>query len=259
MMEFMATNYGKTYAPNTRETVRRYSMHQFLQAGIAAANPDDPSRATNDPRWVYQAEASFLDLVRSFGTVAWDNNLGTYLASVETLQKRYAGEREMRLIPVTLPDGTTFTLSPGGQNLVVAPIIAEFCPRFTPGGVVLYVGDTSEKFAHLDRDGLAALGVRIEEHGKMPDVIVHHRDKGWLVLIEAVTSHGPMSPKRQQELRALFKDAKVPLVFVTAFLTRQAMTRYLSEIAWETEVWVAEAPSHMIHFNGERFLGPYPV
>jgi hypothetical protein len=35
------------------------------------------------------------------------------------------------------------------------------------------------------------------------------------------------------------------------------MSRYLGEIAWETEVWVADAPSHLIHFNGERFLGPY--
>jgi hypothetical protein len=122
---------------------------------------------------------------------------------------------------------------------------------------VLYVGDTSEKFAHVDRAGLAALGVTIEEHGKMPDVVVHYGEKNWLVLIEAVTSHGPVNPKRRQELRELFADSTAPLVFVTAFVNRQAMVRYLGDIAWETEVWVADAPSHLIHFNGERFLGPY--
>lgn len=257
MMKFMEDHFGKTYAPNTRETVRRHTVHQFLQAGIIVANPDDPTRPTNSPKAVYQAEPTFLELVRTFGTSAWEEKLRRYLTSIETLQKRYASERLMECIPVTLADGTAFTLSPGGQNVLVQQIIAEFCPRFTPGGTVLYVGDTAEKFAHFDRAGLEALGVRVEEHGKLPDVIVHYQAKGWLVLIEAVTSHGPVNPKRREELRNLFKTSKVPLVLVTAFPSRQVMVRYLGEIAWETEVWVAEAPTHMIHFNGERFLGPH--
>ena len=85
----------------------------------------------------------------------------------------------------------------------------------------------------------------------------HSPEKNWVVLIEAVTSHGPIGPKRHNELKDLFKMAKAGLVFVTAFLTRRTMTKYLSEIAWETEVWIAEVPSHIMHFNGERLLGPY--
>ena len=130
-------------------------------------------------------------------------------------------------------------------------------PRFAPGGKVLYLGDTDEKLLHFDREALAELGVSVEEHGKMPDVVVHYTNKNWLLLIEAVTSHGPVDPKRMGELKALFKESKAGLVFVTTFLTRKAMIGYLDEIAWETEVWVAESPGHMIHFNGERFLGPY--
>ncbi len=97
----------------------------------------------------------------------------------------------------------------------------------------------------------------IDSHGKMPDVVVHHVKKNWLVLIEAVTSHGPVDGKRRDELGRLFAGSKAGLVFVTAFLDRAAMVRYLADISWETEVWVADAPSHLIHFNGERFLGPY--
>jgi BsuBI/PstI restriction endonuclease domain len=126
-----------------------------------------------------------------------------------------------------------------------------------PGGHVLYVGDTDEKFVVHDRESLAELGIVIERHGKMPDVVVHHLANSWLLLIEAVTSHGPGNPKRHFDLQQLFASSSVPLVFVTAFLTRKAMARFLSEISWETEVWCADAPSHMIHFNGERFLGPY--
>jgi hypothetical protein len=91
----------------------------------------------------------------------------------------------------------------------------------------------------------------------MPDVVIHHTEKGWLLLIEAVTSHGPIDPKRRGELKRLFGASKAGLVFVTAFLTRKAMLPYLDELSWETEVWVAESPTHMIHFNGKRFLGPY--
>ena len=147
-------------------------------------------------------------------------------------------------------------MSPGGQNILVAEILAEFCPRFTPGAKIIYVGDTDDKWAHFDRELLDSLGVTIEAHGKMPDVVVFHEEKGWLVLIEAVTSHGPVNPKRREELSVLFNQSTAGLVFVTAFLTRRAMARYLEEISWETDVWAAEDPSHMIHFNGERFLGP---
>lgn len=122
---------------------------------------------------------------------------------------------------------------------------------------MIYIGDTAEKFAYFEKEALQSLGVIVDEHGKMPDVVVHYLQKDWLVLIEAVTSHGPVNPKRHYELRELFRGSKSGLVFVTAFLTRRDMVRYLGDIAWETEVWVAEAPTHMIHFNGERFLGPH--
>lgn len=163
----------------------------------------------------------------------------------------------MQKIPLPIKEGHVVALSPGGQNVLIEKIIPEFCPRFTPGGKLIYVGDTADKFAYFDKEALADLGVKVDEHGKMPDVVIHHVEKDWLVLIEAVTSHGPVNPKRHSELKELFRESRIGLVFVTAFLTRRDMIKYLGEIAWETEVWVAETPTHMIHFNGERFLGPY--
>lgn len=99
--------------------------------------------------------------------------------------------------------------------------------------------------------------MEIDPHGKMPDVVIHYVERNWLILIEAVTSHGPVNLLRHNQLRDLFAGSKVGLVFVTTFLDRRAMREYLPEIAWETEVWVADAPEHLIHFNGARFLGPY--
>ena len=91
----------------------------------------------------------------------------------------------------------------------------------------------------------------------MADVVIYYPGKNWLILVEAVTSHGPVDGKRHDELKNLFANSSAGLVFVTAFPNRSLMARYLSEIAWETEVWTADAPSHLIHFNGVRFLGPY--
>jgi len=258
MMEFFGKHYGKVYAPNTRETVRRQTIHQFLDAGIVAINPDEPERPTNSGKTVYQIEAGLLELLRTWGTPEWEKGIKTYLSSVGTLKKKYAQEREARRIPIEVAPGRTISLSPGGQNILVDRIIDDFCSVFTPGGRTIYVGDTDEKFAYFDEALLKSLGVQIESHGKMPDVVVYHEKKNWLVLIEAVTSHGPVNPKRMSELKKLFKGCKAGLVFVTAFIDRQSMLKHLDEISWETEVWVAESPTHLIHFNGERFLGPYP-
>jgi hypothetical protein len=236
MMEFFATHYGKHYAPNTRETVRRFTVHQFLQAGLVAANPDRPSRPTNSPKAVYQVEPSALKLLRLFGTAGWQGTLTKYLNTVESLKRQYAKARLMRRIPVVLSPGEKVLLSPGGQNLLVKTVVDDFCPLFTPGGRIIYVGDTEKKWAYFDIDSLRELGVTVSEHGKMPDVVVCYTERNWLVLIEAVTSHGPVNPKRRAELKELFKNSKAGLVFVTAFLTRTAMVRYLNDISWETEV-----------------------
>lgn len=257
IMEFAAQHYRKKWAPNTRETVRRFTLHQFEQAGLVVANPDEPGRPTNSPNYCYQIEPRALAAIRSFGTVDWAGTLKRYLVDVRTLAQRYAQARSMRRIPLALAAGVAIELSPGGQNALIRQIIDEFCPRFTPGARPLYVGDTKQKWAYFNKDGLRALGVVVQEHGKMPDVVVHYTNENWLVVIEAVTSHGPVNPKRLAELKSLFSGSSAGLVFVTAFLNRRGLLKYLSDIAWETEVWVADTPDHMLHFNGERFLGPY--
>jgi hypothetical protein len=183
--------------------------------------------------------------------------LQAYLVSRKTLREKYAQARRINRIPVTMPTGQTFTLSAGGQNGLIAKIIEDFCPNFTLNGNVIYVGDADEDWAIFDEEGFKELGIAVDSHGKMPDVVVHHVERNWLVLIEAVTSHGPVDPKRRNDLKTLFKGSSAGLVFVAAFLIRKARVKYLDEISWETEVWVAESPDHLIHFNGERFLWPY--
>jgi hypothetical protein len=257
LMDWVREHYRKEYAPNTRETVRRQTMHQFVESGIARYNPDQPDRPVNSPKAVYQIESATLELLRSFGAKAWRDRLMDYLAQRETLIARYAREREQNRIPVRIALGQQITLSPGEHSELIQAIIEEFGPRFAPGSVLIYAGDTGDKWGYFDAASLAELGVEVDAHGKMPDVVFHFTERNWLLLVESVTSHGPVDSKRHAELARLFAGSKAGLVYVTAFPDRAIMGRYLGEIAWETEVWVADAPSHLVHFNGPRFLGPY--
>lgn len=257
MMEFSRIYYGKEYAPNSRETFRRFTMHQFVEAGIALYNPDKPDRAVNSPKAVYQIELETLNLIKQYNTSEWDSALKIYLSNRQTLVERYAKEREQQKVPVQIAEGQEIYITPGEHSELIKAIIEEFAPRYVPGGRLIYAGDTGEKMGYFDKELLSQLGVDVDVHGKMPDVVIYFPKKDWLLLVESVTSHGPVDGKRHAELEKLFKNSKAGLVYVTAFPNRSIMARYLGDIAWETEVWVADAPSHLIHFNGVRFLGPY--
>ena len=258
IMEFAAKHYlEKPYAPNTRETVRRQTMHQFCDAGIAVYNPDKPDRPVNSPAAVYQVTPEMRALVKTFGASKWTEALRLFRRQKPSLAERYASERKMAEVPLTIAPGKVVNLSPGEHSVLIQQIWEVFGARYAPGGKLIYVGDTENKWGYFDEQALATLGVKPDNHGKFPDVVIHLPGKNWLLLCESVTSHGPVDGKRHEELKRLFAGCKAGLVFVTAFPTRAVMAKYLPAIAWETEVWCAESPTHIIHFNGERFLGPY--
>ena len=257
IMEFCREHYDRDYAPNTRETFRRQTMHQFRDAGIALYNPDEPARPVNSPKACYQISPEAFAVVQTYGTSRWETALAQYLAGRETLAARYARHREMQLIPVQVAAGTEINLTPGAHSELIRQVIEEFAPRFAPGAELIYVGDTGDKIGYFQERRLTELGVTVDQHGKTPDVALYFAARNWLLLVEAVTSHGPVDAKRHNELAELFADATPGLVYVTAFPDRGVMARYLSDISWETEVWCADAPTHLIHFDGEQFLGPY--
>ena len=257
IMDFSREHYGREYAPNTRETFRRHTMHQFVEAGIAVYNPDQPDRPVNSPKACYQVSKEVFEVILKFDTDDWKNTLAEYLEDQGSLTEKWAKHREMEMIPVVLPEGKELNLTPGAHSELIRDIIADFAPRFAPGSSVIYVGDTGDKAGHFAEEALSELGVTVDQHGKMPDVVLYYGERKWLILIESVTSHGPVDAKRHNELATLFKNSRPGLVYVTAFPDRGIMARYLREISWETEVWCAESPTHLIHFNGERFLGPY--
>lgn len=257
IMEWAARHYHRSYKPNSRESFRRRSLHQLVSAGMVLYNPDCPTRPVNSPAAVYQLSPEALSLLRSFGSPDWAQALETYRGLKPGLASRYGAARTRALVPVSIPGGGLVNLSPGAHSELIRAIVESFAPTHIPGARLVYVGDTGDKAGYFDEAFLGELGVAVDPHGKLPDVVLYDLRREWLILVESVTSHGPVDGKRHDELKALFGQSEKGLVFVTAFPDRRVMGRYLNDIAWESEVWVAAAPTHLIHFNGDRFLGPY--
>lgn len=256
IIDWIRKYYNQGYKPNTRESVRRGSVKPFVRAGVVSVNPDKP-RKTNSQDYVYQIDLVTLALLRSYGKSTWDKNLETYISQRGTLIARYAKQREMQRIPLRIASDKDISLSSGSHSQLIKDVVHEFGPRFVPGGAVIYIGDTESKWAHFNESLLLTLGVKVDAHGKMPDVILYCQERNWLMLIEAVTSHGHVDGMRHEELASIFAGSSAGIVYVTAMPTLEGFGRFLTKISWETEVWVADAPTHMIHFNGDRFLGPH--
>lgn len=258
IMEFMAVNYGKLYKPNSRETIRKETVHQFCDGAIAERNIDDNERATNSPKYAYRITKEALELFKRYDSSEWDKKVESFILEKGTLSEKYQQIRKMDFIPVKIND-QEIQFSPGKHNELQKAIIEDFAPRFAPNSEVLYVGDTLKKDLVKNKTKLLELGVEIGDHDKLPDVVVYRAEKNWIYFIESVTSVGPVSVKRRTEIDAMLTDCKCGIIYVTAFLdmsSKNGFKKFIDEIAWETEIWVADQPDHMIHLNGDRFLGP---
>lgn len=251
IIAFIRDNYGTEYAENSRETIRKQALHHFRNAAFI----EDNGVATNSPNYRYRLTDEMLGLLRNFKKKSWQTNLISFLSNHESLINQYSSKRNLIKIPVRI-NGAEFTFSSGKHNQLQKAIIEEFAPRFASGAECLYVGDTTEKDLVKNEAKLQELGFTITLHDKMPDVVLYSEEKDWLYFIESVTSVGPMEPKRILEIEEMTADVTAGKIYVTAFLDFKTFKKFSDTLAWETEVWIADMPDHMIHLNGDKFLGP---
>ena len=251
ILSFMKEQYGIIYAENTRETIRKKPIHNFRNAAFI----EDAGKATNCPRYSYRVTEEMLELLRCYRTEAWESKLAKFRSNHDSLIQIYTSKRTIQKMPVKI-NGEDFTFSPGKHNELQKAIIEEFAPRFAPYSECLCVGDTTKKDLVKNVDKLCSLGIEITLHDKMPDVVLYSEEKNWLYFIESVTSVGPMEPKRIKEIEEMTTDVTAGKIYVTAFLDFKTFKKFSETLAWETEVWIADMPDHMIHLNGDKFLGP---
>lgn len=257
IMDWIRDCFGVDYKPNTREPIRRFTLHQFVIAGIVEENADRPDRPINSPKWNYRVTASALETLRHYGSATFESDVERFLHAHPSYQSLSEERRNMPKTPVSLPSGEALSLSPSGQSVLIKAMVEEMLPRFAPGCAVIYIDDTDHRHGVIDAALMSRLGIGLKAREKAPDVIAWDARRGWLFLMEAASTHGPVDVTRKAELRALFADQWDKVVLVSCFPDRRTMQRYLAVLAWETEAWCADEPDHMVHLDGARFMGPY--
>lgn len=257
IIKFINENYEEQISPGSYDDIRRKHLKLLVLADLVLNSADNPSAAPNDPTRGYTLESEFKSLITFYGTTEWEIKLKLFTKNRPSLNEILQRKKDMPKVRVTLPSGHILDFARGGHNQLQREIIEEFLPRFGAGCNVLYVGDATDKYLLRDDDKLMELGFFELSHDSLPDIVAYNQEKNWLFLIEAFFTSGPMSEERILELKKALKDCKADLIFITAFTSKNDFKKNVTEIGWESEVWTADNPDHLIHFNGDKFFGPY--
>ena len=257
IIDYWNNYFDENIARGSYDDIRRKDLKLTVLAKIINSSSANPNAARNDSTRSYALNLEYIDLIKKFGNLNWEEDVENFLSNRETLEEQLSERRDIYLIPVTLASGQSLEFSPGKHNELQKAIIEEFLPRYGYGAELLYVGDTSNKLLYLESERLKNLKFFELSHGELPDIVAYSQQQNWLYLIEAVHSSGAITPVRLLELKRLTEECEADIIFVTAFLNRKTFRQFAPDIAWETEVWISEAPEHIIHFDGEKFLGPY--
>lgn len=254
IIDFENEHYGENISSGSYDDIRRKDLLYPVQAGIVLNSSVFDTQATNNPTRGYALNPLFTRLLKSYETPEWETELTAYKEQVKLLKEELERKRDLEKIPVKLPSGINLLLSAGDHNVLQKHIIEDFLPRFGMGAEVLYIGDTSDKFLYKNEIILEQVGFFTLEHEELPDIVAYCEEKNLLFLIEAVHSAGPMDEIRVMKLKEQLKNCTAIPIFVTTFLNKKEFKKWVEKIAWESEVWIADNPEHMIHFNGYKFL-----
>ena len=255
ILAYINEHFQEGISPGSYDDIRRKDLQDLVLGEVVLRTNENLAR--NDSTRAYAINPAITASLRSVGEAGWKDRVQEAASRITTAIEKLDTTRQIQQIPVILPGGFELNLSPGEHNKLQKAVIEELLPRYGYGAEVLYIGDTADKFLFLDRVKLNALNFFELSHGELPDIVAYSTSKNWLYLIEAVHSSGPISENRLLELKRLTKDCTADIVYITAFLDQAKFRRWIKDIAWETEVWIAETPGHLVHFNGEKFLGPH--
>lgn len=255
IIEYINKKFQENISSGSYDDIRRKDLKLLVAGGIVLQS--NPNAATNDSTRGYVLNPLYAKLLRQYPHKNWVRKVKEKLKGIEPIAEKLKRKRKIKRVSVELPSGKNLDFSAGLHNDLQKAIIEEFLPRYGYGCQVLYVGDTTNKYLHLNQEGLTSLNFFEISHDELPDVIAYSKKKNWLYLIEAVHSSGAINELRLLQLKKLTKECTAEIVYVTAFLDRATFRKFVADIAWETEVWIADNPDHLVHFNGHNFLGPY--
>lgn len=257
IIEFYNQHFEENISRGSYDDIRRKDLENIVISGIILNQSPNLNAATNDPTRGYSLSPKISQLIHHYGTEKWHDLLKEYLVNKTTLKEKLERKRSIEKISVRFSNGRELTLSAGQHNLLQKQIVEEFLPRYGKNSQILYLGDTTQKQLYCNDIQLRQLQFFELSHETLPDIIAYDSKSNWLYVIEAVHSSGVIDELRLLKLQELTKNCTAEIIYITAFLNRTEFRKWAGQIAWETEVWIADNPDHLIHFNGHKFLGPY--
>jgi site-specific DNA-cytosine methylase len=263
ILKYWNAHYETQYADSSYDDVKRKNLIHLEAAGLVQASSRNPEAAINDPTRGHSLTSTGLKLLHTYGTPQWDAAVEKYTEDRPSLRVQDETRRKLSVVKISTLDGQNLEFSAGAHNDLIKACVEQFLGRFAHGSQVLFLADAAKKKGYDDRKLYLPqkfLDLKIPEFKKgqkLVDIVAYSSEKNWLYLIEAVHSSNPLTPLRHEGLKKHFQNSNAGRVYVTAFNSRKDFKKWAADVSWETEVWIAEEPDHLIHFNGNRFLGPH--
>lgn len=256
IIDYHNKNFEERISRGSYDDIRRKDLARLVLASIVVNSK--PGSNNSNPTRGYRINSEYSRIIRNYGQVDWFAQVEAFNKMHPTYKERISTKRELPKLKVCTSDGKEIFLNDGEHNAIQKQIIEEFLPRFGYGATILYCGDSDNKYGLIfEQDKLTELGFLDLKQNILPDVVAYSSEKDWIYLIEAYHTSNPITPQRKMELSQVMGTSVNKAVFVTAFENNSVYKNCPEELAWETEIWIATEPDHMIHRNGYRFMGPY--
>lgn len=243
------------YAENSRETFRKYNIKPWITAGILEPKA---GLSTNDKDNSYRFTSYFAALIRTYGTEQWEEKLSDYMSTYQSYREYLKQTKSVERNYRAEYNGINIELKKSPHNKLQLQILKELLPLISEGKPeLLYIGDAVDRDLWQKDDRLKELGIYVlSGSGNLPDIIAYDSVNKRILFIEAFHSTGPFTIDRVNTIRNLCKcEPGTEAAFITAFDTTAKMLKNYKNVAWETDIWTAEEPTHLLHKNGDKFMG----
>jgi len=182
IIEYVNEHFQENISSGSYDDIRRKDLKLLVVGGIVLQS--NPNSATNDSTRGYGLNPLYAALLRKYPSKNWEQIVQNKLKHIEPIAEKLKRKRTIKKVPVQLPSGKKLKFSTGLHNDLQKAIIEDFLPRYGYNSKVLYVGDTADKYLHLDKKTLRQLNFFDISHEELPDVIAYSAERNWLYLIE---------------------------------------------------------------------------